>query len=266
MPDDLRWSWCNNRNKVKVTQSSPTLYDPVDCTVHGILQARILKWVAFPFSRGSSQPRGKTQVSHIASGFFISWATREAQESWSGQPVPSPAELPDPGIELGSLALQADSLPAELQGNRNKVHNERNALDSSWNHPAPPARPQSMAKLSSTKPIPSARKTGDGSHIVFVFLYPAYFSHNALRIHPRCCKWRDFLVSRGWIMLRHICMPHLYPLIHWQIHIVGFLCPPITNKVEPFAVCLLVIWTSSVNCLLMSLAVFLLGCLLKIDF
>ena len=47
--------------------------------VHGILQARILEWVAFPFSRGSSQPRGQTQVSRIAGRFFTSWATREAQ-------------------------------------------------------------------------------------------------------------------------------------------------------------------------------------------
>ena len=52
--------------------------------VHGILQARILEWVAFPFSRGSFQTRDWTQVSHIASGFFTSWATREAQEYWSG--------------------------------------------------------------------------------------------------------------------------------------------------------------------------------------
>ena len=40
-------------------------------TVHGILQARILKWVAFPFTRASSQPRDQTQVSHIAGGFFF---------------------------------------------------------------------------------------------------------------------------------------------------------------------------------------------------
>ena len=46
-------------------------------TVHGILQARILAWVAFPFSRGSSQPRDRTQVSHIAGRFFTSWAKRE---------------------------------------------------------------------------------------------------------------------------------------------------------------------------------------------
>ena len=43
----------------------------MDHTVHGILQARILEWVSFPFSRGSSQPRDRTQVSHIVGGFFI---------------------------------------------------------------------------------------------------------------------------------------------------------------------------------------------------
>ena len=52
---------------------------PHRLTVHEILQARILEWVAFPFSRGSSQPRDRTQISRIAGGFFTSWATREAQ-------------------------------------------------------------------------------------------------------------------------------------------------------------------------------------------
>ena len=51
--------------KVKVAQLCPTPCDPMDYTVHGILQARILEWVAFPFSGGSSQPRNQTQVSHI---------------------------------------------------------------------------------------------------------------------------------------------------------------------------------------------------------
>ena len=60
--------------KVKLSQSCPTLCDPLDYTVHGILQARILEWVAFHFSRGSSQPRDRTQVSCIAGGFFTSWA------------------------------------------------------------------------------------------------------------------------------------------------------------------------------------------------
>ena len=69
--------------KVKVAQLCPTLCDPIDCSlpgssVHGILQARILEWVAISFSRGSSQSRDWTQVSHIVGGFFTIWATREA--------------------------------------------------------------------------------------------------------------------------------------------------------------------------------------------
>ena len=62
--------------KVKVAQLCPTLCDPTDYTVRGILQARILEWVAFPFSRGSSNP----------------------------------------GIKPRSPTLQADSLPTELSG------------------------------------------------------------------------------------------------------------------------------------------------------
>ena len=131
-----------------------TLYDPVGYIVHGILQARILEWVAFSrgsfptqglnpgllycrrilyqlshqgsprilawvafsFSRGSSQPRNWTQVSLIAGGFFTSWATGETQGYWRGWPFPSPGDLPNPGIELTSPSLQADSLPAEPLG------------------------------------------------------------------------------------------------------------------------------------------------------
>ena len=63
-----------NDVKVKVTQSCGLFATP------WTIQARILDWVAFPFSRGSSQPRDWTQVSHIAGGFFTSWATSEAQE------------------------------------------------------------------------------------------------------------------------------------------------------------------------------------------
>ena len=53
---------------------------PVDYTVHGILQPRILEWVAFPFSKGSSQPRDWTQVSCIAGRFFTSWGTGKPQK------------------------------------------------------------------------------------------------------------------------------------------------------------------------------------------
>ena len=64
--------------KVKVAQSCPILCDPIDYIVHGILQARILEWVAYPFSRGSSWPRNWTGVSCIIGGFFTNWAMREA--------------------------------------------------------------------------------------------------------------------------------------------------------------------------------------------
>ena len=70
--------------KVKVTQSCQTLCDPMDYTVHGIVQARVREWVAFPFSRTSSQPRDQTQVFYNAGRFFTSRATRESQEYWSG--------------------------------------------------------------------------------------------------------------------------------------------------------------------------------------
>ena len=72
-------------SEVKVAQSCPTLCDPMVYIVHGILQARILEWVAFPFSRGSSQPRDRTQVS----------------------------------------ALQADSLPAEPPGKPREPRGQR---------------------------------------------------------------------------------------------------------------------------------------------
>ena len=68
---------------VLVVQLCLTLCDPMDCSspgssVHGILQARMLEWVAIPSSRGSSQPREWTWVSHIAGGFFTIWATGRA--------------------------------------------------------------------------------------------------------------------------------------------------------------------------------------------
>jgi len=78
----------------EVTQSCPTLCDPMDCSppgslVHGIFQAWILEWVAIPFSRGSSQPRDRTQVSHIVSRCFTIWATREAPKIM-GSPLKGP--------------------------------------------------------------------------------------------------------------------------------------------------------------------------------
>ena len=85
MKKNLRRKMKVNHNHNEVTQSCPTLCDPVDCSppgfsVHGILQARILEWVAISFSRGSSQPRDQTRVSHIGGRCFNLWATRLTQQ------------------------------------------------------------------------------------------------------------------------------------------------------------------------------------------
>ena len=96
--------------KVKVAQLCLALCDPMDYTAHGILQARILEWVAFSFSRGSSQSRDPTQVSCIAGGFFTSWATvqfscsvvsdslqlHEPQHARPPCPSPTPGVHPNP--------------------------------------------------------------------------------------------------------------------------------------------------------------------------
>ena len=68
--------------KAKVTYSCLTLSNPMDYTVRGILQARILERAATPFFRGSSQTMDWTEVSRIADSFFNIWATREAQLFW----------------------------------------------------------------------------------------------------------------------------------------------------------------------------------------
>ena len=125
---------------------------PPDSSVHGILQTRILEWAAISFPRESSQLRDWTQVSHITGRFFTVQVTMKVllsqkwsevkslshvrlfatpwtvaykaplsmefsrQEYWSGLEFPSPGDLPDSGIELGSPALQADALPSEPPG------------------------------------------------------------------------------------------------------------------------------------------------------
>ena len=101
--------------KVKVVQSCPTVFYPMDI-VHVNLQARILEWVAFLFSRGSSQTRDWTQVSCTVRGFFTSWATREVQ-NWTELKVKCiriqinthicvPAHICEPTVVEGSLVFR----------------------------------------------------------------------------------------------------------------------------------------------------------------
>ena len=70
------WKWKCESESCSVVSNS---LQPHGLYSHGTLQARILEWVAFPFSRESSQPRDQTQVSHIAGRFLTNWAIREAQ-------------------------------------------------------------------------------------------------------------------------------------------------------------------------------------------
>ena len=87
MVEETKENFISDTFKSEVTQSCPTLCDPVDCSlpsssVHGILQARILEWVAVSFSRGSSRPKDRTRVSCIGGRHFNLWATREAPWKW----------------------------------------------------------------------------------------------------------------------------------------------------------------------------------------
>ena len=78
--------------------------NPTDYTVQRILQTRIQEWAAFPFSRGSSQPRDQTQVSHIAGGFFTRWATRKPRTEERGWNTLS---LANPGCRLSGEQKEA---------------------------------------------------------------------------------------------------------------------------------------------------------------
>ena len=116
--------------KVLVAQSRPTLCNPPDCSsppgssVHGILQARTLEWVAISFSNAwkwkvkvKSLSRVRPSVTPWTAAFQAPLSMGfSRQEYWSGLPLPSPGDLPNPGIKPGSAALQADSLPSEPPG------------------------------------------------------------------------------------------------------------------------------------------------------
>ena len=103
----------------KVAQSCLTLCDPMDCSlpgssIHEILQARILECIAISLSRGSSQPRDLTQVSHTAGRSFNLWATREAARSKclliSWLQSPSAVVLKPPKIKSDTVSTVSPSI------------------------------------------------------------------------------------------------------------------------------------------------------------
>ena len=112
--------------KMKVAQSRPTLCDPMDCSpagssIRGILQARILEWVAVPFSRGSSQPGDRTQVSRIAGGFFSATEGILVAEKTS-------ATLSGPGL-LSSRGAHRASIQFDIRQTRVRM---LSPLRTSW--------------------------------------------------------------------------------------------------------------------------------------
>ena len=79
----MRWWWGWWFSHLVVSDSCDLVdYSPPASSVHGILQARILEWVAMPSSRESSRPRDQTQVSCITGRWFTNWAMREALMGW----------------------------------------------------------------------------------------------------------------------------------------------------------------------------------------
>ena len=99
--------------KLKVAQSCPTLCDPMDYTVHGILQARILEWVAFSFTRGSPNPGIEPRSPTLQTDSLPAEPPGKPKNTGVGR-SPPPEDLPETGIEPESPVLQAASLPTEL--------------------------------------------------------------------------------------------------------------------------------------------------------
>ena len=96
---------------MKVAQSSPTLCDPIDYTVHGILQAKTLECVAFPFSRGSSQPRSsEPQSLALQADSLPAEPPGKPKNAGVGSLSLLRGNLPDPGMKLVTPELKADPL------------------------------------------------------------------------------------------------------------------------------------------------------------
>ena len=114
-------SWFESESEVP--RSCPTLCNPMDCSlpgssVHGIFQARVLEWVAIPFSRGSSWPRDRTWVSRTAGRHLTTWATREASSprKWHHITHSSLPGLPFLTLLLKAAWLQLDHLVGCIPG------------------------------------------------------------------------------------------------------------------------------------------------------
>ena len=114
------------KSESEVTQLCPTLPNPMDCSlpgssVHGIFQARVLEWGAIACSNSKSLVKSLSRVLLFATLQTVACQAPPSmgfsrQEYWSGLPFPSPGDLPNPGLEPRSPALEADALTSEPPG------------------------------------------------------------------------------------------------------------------------------------------------------
>ena len=180
----------------KSLQSCPTLCDPIDGSppgspVPGILQARTLEWVAIAFSNAWKW-KGKVKSFSPVWLFATSWTTAyqappslgfSRQEYWSGVPFPSPGDLPYPGIEPGSPALQTDALP-----------------------PEPPGKPDFQDMATNTFPTSRLRTAPEVTKIfaklfILVSQCPPTNSHSEIlnRSHQSCQTCNCFIYTQGFL-------------------------------------------------------------------
>ena len=168
------WKQKEGKVKEKVAQSCLTLCHPRDSTVHGIHQARILEWVAYLFSSGSSWPRNWTRVSCIAGRFFTSWARREGRKQNGGSPEMSVSWDPESVGGLPSSGLSGGCI-----------------VTNSWLC----VTPWTVARQAPLSMGFPGRNTGVGCHFLLQGIFPDQ-AWSLCLLHWVLCHWAAW--EAGW--------------------------------------------------------------------
>ena len=207
----------------EVTQSCPTLCDPMDYSlpgslVHGIFQARVLEWVAISFSRGSSQPRNWTRVSHIAGRCFTFWATRKIPyQEWSDSlwsHLPTPLIL---SVQFSSVIQSCPTLckPMDCSMPGLPVHHQlpeftqNSRLLSQWCHPTISSSVVPFSSCLQSFPasgsFPMSQFFASGGQRIGVSASASVLSNEYLGLISFRIDWLDLLAVQGTLksLLQH---------------------------------------------------------------
>ena len=199
----------------EVTQSCPTLCDPTDCSlpgssVHGILQARILENIqyAISFSRGYSQPRDRTQVSHIVDRRFTVWATREVYVCGKNKRIKSSIQFSS--VQLLSRVLLFATPWITARQSSLSITNSRSSLSLMSIESVMPSSHLILCRpLLLLPPIPPSIR-GFSSESTFRMRWPKYWSFSFSIIpskeHPGLIfrmYWLDVLAVQGTLKSLH---------------------------------------------------------------